>query len=168
MVGLQPGALCIDMSTIAPSDVQVLADKVSSCGAAFVDAPVSGSVALAEAGTLTIMAGGDAPDVERARPLFEAMGSKLYHVGPLGSGATIKLAVNSIIYGLSGALSEALVFAERAGITRELAYKVFANSAIAGAIRALSARGVRTAGERACRVSPRARPEGSPAGSRSR
>ena len=131
LVGLQPGALCIDMSTIAPSDVEVLATKAASRGAAFVDAPVSGGVALAEAGTLTIMAGGDAPEVERARPLFEAMGSKLYHVGPLGSGATIKLAVNSIIYGLSEALSEALVLAERAGMTREMAYEVFANSAIA-------------------------------------
>jgi 3-hydroxyisobutyrate dehydrogenase-like beta-hydroxyacid dehydrogenase len=131
LVGLQPGALCIDMSTIAPSDVHVLATKAASRGAAFVDAPVSGSVAMAEAGTLTIMAGGAAPDVERARPLFEAMGSKLYHVGPLGSGATVKLSIQVIIYGLNEALSEGLVLAERAGITREMAYEVFANSAIA-------------------------------------
>jgi 3-hydroxyisobutyrate dehydrogenase-like beta-hydroxyacid dehydrogenase len=111
--------------------VQALAVKAETRGASFVDAPVSGSVALAESATLTIMAGGDVAHVEMARPLFEAMGSKVYHVGPLGSGAAIKLAVNSIIYGLSESLSEGLVVAERAGIEREVAYEIFDNSAIA-------------------------------------
>lgn len=131
VAALSPGQLCIDMSTIAPSDVSDLAAQAATRGASFVDAPVSGSVALAESASLTIMAGGDADDVERARPLFEAMGSKVYHVGGGGSGATIKLAVNSIIYGLSEALSEALVAAEKAGIERQTAYDIFANSAIA-------------------------------------
>ena len=129
--GLQPGSLCVDMSTIAPSDVESLAKRAASRGATFVDAPVSGSVAMAETGTLTIMAGGAASDVDRVRPLFEAMGSKVYHMGPLGSGATIKLAVQAIIYGLGEAVSEGLVLAEKAGIERGMAYEVFANSAIA-------------------------------------
>lgn len=131
LAGIRPGTVCVDMSTIAPKEVHHLADRAGTAGAAFLDAPVSGSAAIAEAGTLTIMVGGAAEEVARALPLLEAMGSKIYHVGALGRGATIKLAVNTVIYGLSQSLSEALVLAERAGIARETAYEVFANSAIA-------------------------------------
>lgn len=128
---LRPGTVCVDMSTISPGQAEELAGAVALAQSSFVDAPVSGSVALAEAGTLTVMAGGDAGDVEAVRPVLEAMGARIYHMGPVGSGATIKLAVNSIVYGLGQAVSEALVLAESAGIDRDRAYEVFANSAIA-------------------------------------
>ena len=128
---LRAGTVCVDMSTVSPDESRQVAAAVEAAGGRFVDAPVSGSTAIATAGTLTIMAGGSADDVERLRPVFEAMGSRLYHMGPLGSGATIKLAVNSIVYGLGQAVAEGLVLAEAAGIGRETAYEVFANSAIA-------------------------------------
>ena len=128
---LRTGTVCVDMSTISPGQAAELAAAVAGAGCSFVDAPVSGSVALAEAGTLTVMAGGEARDVEAVQPVLEAMSARLYHMGPVGSGATIKLAVNSIVYGLGQAVSEALVLAEAAGIERARAYEVFANSAIA-------------------------------------
>lgn len=128
---LRAGTVCVDMSTISPDQAVELATAVAGAGCSFIDAPVSGSVALAEAGTLTIMAGGESLDVDAARPVLEAMSARIYHMGPVGSGATIKLAVNSIVYGLGQAVSEALVLAEAAGIERDRAYEVFANSAIA-------------------------------------
>ncbi len=128
---LRPGTVCIDMSTISPAQAAAAAAAVTGSGGRFVDAPVSGSVALAEAGTLTVMAGGEASAVDAARPVLEALSARIFHMGPVGSGATIKLAVNSIVYGLGQAVSEALVLAEAAGIERARAYEVFANSAIA-------------------------------------
>ncbi len=128
---LRTGTVCVDMSTISPGQATGLARAIAGARSSFVDAPVSGSVALAEAGTLTVMAGGEAGDVEAVRPVLEAMSARIYHMGPVGSGATIKLAVNSIVYGLGQAVSEALVLAEAAGIERDRAYEVFANSAIA-------------------------------------
>ena len=128
---LRTGTVCVDMSTISPGQAIGLARTVAGAHSSFVDAPVSGSVALAEAGTLTVMAGGEARDVETVQPVLEAMSARIYHMGPVGSGATIKLAVNSIVYGLGQAVSEALVLAEAAGIERDRAYEVFANSAIA-------------------------------------
>lgn len=128
---LAAGTLCVDMSTVSPAESRLVAAAVEAAGGRFVDAPVSGSTAIATAGTLTIMAGGQPTDVETLRPVFEAMGSRVYHMGPVGSGATIKLAVNSIVYGLGQAVAEALVLAEASGIGRETAYEVFANSAIA-------------------------------------
>ena len=128
---LRAGTVCVDMSTISPGQAAELAAAADGAGCSFIDAPVSGSVALAEAGTLTVMAGGEARALDAARPVLEAMSARIYHMGPVGSGATIKLAVNSIVYGLGQAVSEALVLAEAAGIERARAYEVFANSAIA-------------------------------------
>jgi 3-hydroxyisobutyrate dehydrogenase-like beta-hydroxyacid dehydrogenase len=119
------------MSTIAPRTVREIASIVEARGAVLLDAPVSGSVPLVEAGTLLIMVGGDAAALERARPVLEAMAKKLIHVGSLGAGATTKLAVNALVHGLGVALSESLVLAERAGIERSTAYEVFASGAAA-------------------------------------
>jgi 3-hydroxyisobutyrate dehydrogenase-like beta-hydroxyacid dehydrogenase len=98
-------------------------------GAGILDAPVSGSVGLAESGQLTIMAGGSDEDLDRARPVLELMARQITHVGPLGSGHALKLAVNAVIFSLNNGVSEALVLAERAGIERALAYDVMASSA---------------------------------------
>jgi 3-hydroxyisobutyrate dehydrogenase-like beta-hydroxyacid dehydrogenase len=77
------------------------------------------------------MVGGDEAALERARPVLEAMSKKLVHVGALGAGATVKLAVNALIHGIGVALSESLVLAQRAGIERSTAYEVFASGAAA-------------------------------------
>jgi 3-hydroxyisobutyrate dehydrogenase-like beta-hydroxyacid dehydrogenase len=124
-------ALAIDMSTISPATVSTVHRALSERGIGFVDAPVSGSVAAATAATLTIMAGGEAEDVQRARPLLLDLGSPVIALGPSGAGSNMKLAVNAVLHSLNGAVSEALVLAERAGIDRSLAYRVFLESAIA-------------------------------------
>jgi 3-hydroxyisobutyrate dehydrogenase/2-hydroxy-3-oxopropionate reductase len=130
LAGLRPGAVVVEMSTLSPEGVRKQAAEVRERGADLAEAPVSGSVGAAEAGSLTILAGGEEETVARVLPVLESMGKPVYHLGPLGTGAAMKLAVNSIVYGLTQALSEALVLAERSGVPRELAYDVFANSAI--------------------------------------
>ncbi len=128
--GLGPGAVAVDMSTVLPDTIRSVAPAVHARGAGILDAPVSGSVSTARAGELTIMAGGEAAALERARPVFDLLARKVFHLGPLGSGAVMKLAVNTVVFGLNGALAEALVLAERNGIDRELAYDVLASSAV--------------------------------------
>ncbi len=128
---LDPGTVVVEMSTIAPRTVLGFRAPIEDRGAALLDAPVSGSVSFAETGKLTIMVGGDAETVDRARPVLEALSAKLLHVGDLGTGATMKLAVNAIVHALDVALSEALVLAEKSGVDRGAAYEVFANSAVA-------------------------------------
>jgi 3-hydroxyisobutyrate dehydrogenase/2-hydroxy-3-oxopropionate reductase len=103
---------------------------VRATGAGVLDAPVSGSVPLAEAGTLTIMVGGEAADLERARPALELLSARIFHMGRLGTGATMKLAVNAVVFGLSQSLAESLVLAERAGVDRALAWEVFKAGAV--------------------------------------
>jgi 3-hydroxyisobutyrate dehydrogenase-like beta-hydroxyacid dehydrogenase len=128
---LGPGQVAVEMGTVGPQAVDWLAGLVAPTGAALLDAPVSGSLVTAESAQLLIMAGGEPAAVERARPALESLGKLIIHVGPLGSGARMKLSVNSVVYGLNQALSEALLLAERCGIDRSTAYDVFASSAIA-------------------------------------
>jgi 3-hydroxyisobutyrate dehydrogenase/2-hydroxy-3-oxopropionate reductase len=129
--GIRPGSIGLEMSTIGPPSIEWLAGRLADKGCGLVDAPVSGSVLPAESGTLTIMAGGSAADFASVRPALEAIGSTIFHLGPAGSGATMKLAVNNVIYGLNQSIAESLVLAERAGVDRLQAYEVFAASAIA-------------------------------------
>ena len=131
VAGLQPGAVVCEASTIDPGTVRRLRPLVEDRGASLLDTPVSGSVSTVEAGQLTIMAGGDAAVLERARPALDPLAKQIFHVGELGAGAVMKLAVNSVLHGLNLALAEALVLAERAGVERAVAYEVFAASAIA-------------------------------------
>jgi 3-hydroxyisobutyrate dehydrogenase-like beta-hydroxyacid dehydrogenase len=124
-------AVVLEMSTIDPGTLEDIAPWIAAAGAALVDAPVSGSVALVEQGALTVMAGGSAEAVEAARPVLEALAARIYHVGGRGAGATMKLAVNAVVHAVNVAVAEALVLAEAAGVDRATAYEVFANSAAA-------------------------------------
>jgi 3-hydroxyisobutyrate dehydrogenase-like beta-hydroxyacid dehydrogenase len=130
VAGARPGTVLVDSSTVPPAVLRGHEAAIRSRGAGVLDAPVSGSVALAEAGKLTLMVGGEAADLEAARPALEAYGATIFHLGSLGSGTAMKLAVNTVIFGLNGALAEGLVLAERAGIDRERAYDVLAASAV--------------------------------------
>ncbi|HEX6009341.1 MAG TPA: NAD(P)-dependent oxidoreductase [Actinomycetota bacterium] len=123
--------LVLEMSTISPVTTRRVGEWVLARGAGYLDAPVSGSVSLVEAGNLTIMVGGDGATLDRSRPVLEALAGKILHVGTLGAGATMKLAVNALVHGLNVALSESLVLAERAGVDRSEAYEVFASGAAA-------------------------------------
>ena len=129
--GFHASQVVLEMSTIAPETVRTIAPSVLGRGAAMLDAPVSGSVPVVERGELTIMVGGEPDVLERARPVLEALSSTIIHVGELGTGATMKLAVNALVHGLAVALSESLVLAERAGVERTTAYEVFASGAAA-------------------------------------
>ncbi|HEY7226328.1 MAG TPA: NAD(P)-dependent oxidoreductase [Micromonosporaceae bacterium] len=131
IAGLGPGTVVCDTSTIAPATVRELAGPVAERGASLLDTPVSGSVALVERGELTILVGGDTASLERARPVLTSFGSRIVHLGGQGTGATMKLVVNSVVHALNQALAEALVLAERAGVDRAAAYDVFASSAVA-------------------------------------
>ena len=128
--GLREGGVLVDMSTITPDTIRALEGPVTAAGGGLLDAPVSGSTATAESGQLTLMVGGDAATLERARPVLEALAKAIFHLGPVGSGAAMKLAVNTVIFGLNGAVAEGLVLAEAAGVPRELAYEVIASSAV--------------------------------------
>jgi 3-hydroxyisobutyrate dehydrogenase-like beta-hydroxyacid dehydrogenase len=127
--GFHDGQVVLEMGTIAPETVRAIEPVVRERGASLLDAPVSGSVPVVERGELLIMVGGDGEALERARPVLEALSSKILHVGELGAGATVKLAVNALVHGLAVALSESLVLAERAGVERSAAYEVFASGA---------------------------------------
>ena len=131
IAGAGPGTVLVDSSTVPPPVLRRHEQAIRDQGAGVLDAPVSGSVALAESGKLTLMVGGEAADLERARPVLEAYGSTIFHLGPLGTGAAMKLAVNTVIFGLNQALAEGLVLAELAGIDRARAYDVLAASAVA-------------------------------------
>jgi 3-hydroxyisobutyrate dehydrogenase/2-hydroxy-3-oxopropionate reductase len=125
------GQVVLEMSTIAPDTARRVGAAVAATGAAFLDAPVSGSVPTVEKGELTIMIGGDAEAIERARPVLDALAAKVFHVGGPGAGATVKLAVNALVHAIDVGLSEALVLAEKAGVDRAAAYDVFAAGAAA-------------------------------------
>jgi 2-hydroxy-3-oxopropionate reductase len=110
------GQLLIDMSTIAPATAIEVAEALKAKGASVLDAPVSGGDKGAIGGTLSIMVGGEEADVERARPLFEAMGKTIVHVGAAGAGQIVK-ACNQVVVALNyAAVSEALVLGSKAGV----------------------------------------------------
>jgi 2-hydroxy-3-oxopropionate reductase len=117
--GIKEGALIVDMSTISPVVTEELSEKAKERGASMLDAPVSGGDVGAIEGTLSIMVGGGEEDFERARPLFEAMGGTVTHVGPVGTGQVVK-AANQIVVALTiEAVSEALVLGSKGGVKPE-------------------------------------------------
>ena len=113
--GLTAGKVVVDMSSISPIDTKTFAQQINALGCDYLDAPVSGGEVGAKAGTLTIMVGGPETAFARVLPLFERMGKNITHVGGNGDGQTCKVA-NQIIVALNiAAVSEALVFASKAG-----------------------------------------------------
>ncbi len=114
--GVRAGSVVVDMSTISPAVTQRLAERLGARGVLMLDAPISGGEQGAIAGTLSIMVGGPAEALERARPLFDVMGSRVTHCGPSGAGQTVKLC-NQIAVVLNNlAMAEALVFCQRSGV----------------------------------------------------
>ncbi len=128
--GLRPGTIVVDTSTVAPATVRKAAELVAERGAVLLDAPVSGSVPVVQQGAITFLVGGPADALDQVRPILSAFATRIFHLGGVGSGATMKLSVNSVVYGLNQSVAEALVLAEKAGVERAVAYEVFANSAI--------------------------------------
>jgi 3-hydroxyisobutyrate dehydrogenase len=122
------GRLCVDMSTIDPGTSQRVAARLKEGGMRFLDAPVSGGVGGAVAGTLAIMVGGDAGDLEEARPVLAAMGSNVIHVGAVGAGEVAKLCNNLISGSALIAVAEAFRIGEAFGVDPEILTSVIAKS----------------------------------------
>jgi 3-hydroxyisobutyrate dehydrogenase-like beta-hydroxyacid dehydrogenase len=131
LAGLGPGKVYIDMSTASPANTRALAEQVEQLGAQMLDAPVSGSVITLEQGNLSIMVGGDAEVFERAKPILEAIGPKVFHLGPNGAAVTMKIATNLSLAVQMLAFSEGVLLAEKSGIPRETAVEVLLASVIA-------------------------------------
>ena len=120
--------LIIEMSTVLPKTTQELADKVRAAGGALVECPVGGTIMPALKGQLLGMIGGAADDAARARPVLEKLCRRADHVGPVGAGAAMKLAINLPLLVYWEALGEALSFAEQAGVDRALAVDILGDS----------------------------------------
>jgi 3-hydroxyisobutyrate dehydrogenase len=114
--GFAEGSLFIDCSTISPARARQFGERLGAQGVAMVDAPVSGGSEGAKAGTLTIMVGGAPSDVERARPVLDAMGRTITHLGPLGSGQVAKAVNQVILCGTYLGVAEGVVLAMKAGL----------------------------------------------------
>ena len=117
--GARPGSLVIDMSTISPQATKAIAARLTNRGVHMLDAPISGGSEGAARGTLSIMVGGEATQVERAMPVFQAMGKTITHVGELGAGQTVKLANQILVVGNCMAMCEALLFAQAGNVDLE-------------------------------------------------
>lgn len=128
---LREGSIGIDMSTVSPRTARVLSEQAQGRGVSFLDAPVTGGQWGAEAGTLCIMAGGDADAFERAVPVFETFGKKVIHVGESGMGQTMKLTNQIAVSVTMQAVSEALLFGEQAGLDPKVIVDVL-NAGAAG------------------------------------
>lgn len=125
--GASSGSYVVDMSTISPITSRRFGERLRKQSVAFVDAPMSGGPLRAEAGTLTIMVGGDADDVKAVEPMLRALGTPT-HLGPVGMGETVKLANQVIIANVMLGNVEALVLAERLGANRDAVRKVLASA----------------------------------------
>jgi 3-hydroxyisobutyrate dehydrogenase len=117
--GAQSGALVIDTSTISPRATREIAERLAQHGVHMLDAPISGGSEGAAKGTLSIMVGGESAQMERAMPVFSAMGEKITHVGGTGAGQMVKLVNQIRVVGNALAMCEALVFAQAGGLDLE-------------------------------------------------
>ena len=114
--GFRPGSLLVDCSTISPAAARSLATRLEDGGVRMLDAPVSGGSEGAVNGTLTIMVGGEAGDLERARPVLEAMGKTITHLGPVGAGQITKAVNQVILAGTYLGVAEGIVLALKSGV----------------------------------------------------
>jgi 3-hydroxyisobutyrate dehydrogenase-like beta-hydroxyacid dehydrogenase len=130
LAGLRPGSIYVDMSTVSPAASRELANRVEALDAVMLDAPVSGSLPAAEAGSLAIMVGGDSAAFARVEPLLRELGPTITHVGENGQAMTMKLAVNISLAVQVIAFSEGVLLAERAGVDPAVAIGVLSSSAV--------------------------------------
>jgi 3-hydroxyisobutyrate dehydrogenase-like beta-hydroxyacid dehydrogenase len=126
--GAQPGSTIIEMSTVGPDTHKRIAAAAAERKADYLDAPVSGGPSGAQSGTLTMMIGGEKEVLERARPLLEVLGERIYHIGPLGSGAIIKLVNNMLLAINTLGVVEGMVLGTKAGLDPAMLNEVIGNS----------------------------------------
>lgn len=127
--GAKQGSLVIDCSTISPKVTKEIAAKLAEKGIHMLDAPISGGSEGAAKGTLSIMVGGDADQFERAMPVFQAMGKTITHIGPNGTGQTVKLVNQVLVVGNCLAMCEALLLAQAGGVDLQKTYDAISQGA---------------------------------------
>jgi 3-hydroxyisobutyrate dehydrogenase len=131
LAGLVPGKIYVDMSTASPANTRALAEAVEAVGAQMLDAPVSGTSITVDQGKASLMVGGDADTFARAKPVLEAIGPRVLHMGGNGSAVTMKIAINLSLAVQMLAFSEGVLLAEKTGISREAAVEAMLASVIA-------------------------------------
>ncbi len=131
LAGMKPGTILIDMSTVDPAASRLLAARVADSGSEMLDAPVSGSVVTLQSGQLSIMVGGKREIFDRIQPVLLDIGPKVTYVGANGLAVSMKIATNLNLATQMLAFCEAVLLAEKCGITRETAVEVLTGSAIA-------------------------------------
>ncbi len=127
--GIRAESVVIEMSTILPETGRRMAELLAEKGADFVDAPVTGGVAGAEAGSMSILVGGDAETFERTLPVLSILGGDITHMGPVGAGHTTKIANQLIGVATLAGLSEAFVLAKKSGLDMQTFYAAVKNGA---------------------------------------
>jgi 3-hydroxyisobutyrate dehydrogenase len=125
----EPGAVLVEASTLSPEWIAELSALASAKGLELLDAPVTGSRSQAEAGQLSFLVGGSEAALSKAKPVLEALSKEIVHLGPSGSGATMKL-VNNFLCGVQVAsLAEAIAWLEHSGLDRDKALSILKNGA---------------------------------------
>ncbi len=125
-----PGLVILEMSTVSPATSRELANKASERDVPVLDIAISGSTPAAEAGTLVLFAGGNPDFFQAARPIFQAIASRYFHLGSNGAGTTMKLVVNAILGIGMQAIAEATALGEKAGLSRDVLLEVLAQTAV--------------------------------------
>jgi len=113
IAGLKPGSLVIDFSTISPATSRAMATALGQSAVAYIDAPVTGGTEGARAGTLSVLVGAGAPDLQRALPLLQVIGKRISHLGPVGAGQQAKAVNQVLVAGSYAAAAEAVALAQR-------------------------------------------------------
>ncbi len=142
--GARSGLLCVDCSTIGQSAALEIGEALRERGLRLLDAPVTGSLPGARDGTLLIMIGGGAGDLEEARPAFEAMGKTILHVGPLGAGQAIKVISNSVAVANAATVAEGLLAGQAAGVDLDALVAVMEGGAASSRMLTLKQEPMRT------------------------
>lgn len=129
LAGVRPGSILVESSTLSPGWVRELAMAAGEKGCELLDAPVTGSKPQANSGELLFLVGGKRPTLDRVRPVLSAMGRDVIHLGPIASGALMKL-INNFVCGVqAAALAEALALIEKSGLNRDQASMILLNGA---------------------------------------
>lgn len=127
--GARPGTVVVDCSTISPKATRAIAVRLAETGVTLLDAPVSGGSEGAQRGTLSIMVGGPTQSVERVRPVLQAMGKVITHVGESGAGQVVKLVNQVLVVGNCMAMCEALLLAQAGGVDLQKTYDAISQGA---------------------------------------
>lgn len=127
VAGLSAGKLVIDCGTSLPDSTLRMAELAAEKGASYMDVPLGRTPPAGREGKLNIMAAGSNEDFNRAKPLFDDLGENVFHVGPLGTGHTVKLINNFFALTTACAMSEAFAMADRAGLSREVLYQIMSS-----------------------------------------